>query len=215
MSGGRGRGGGSTSMVSKVASALGIARYDMRNYCQPARTEPPPLFPPLSHSVPALPESDRRDYIVASKRVIIDRFRQSPFYLEEAVDDVDIKRYTDTYRQHGRPKLEPVWSRLPEELCWQKKGAERSTAKRRKDAVSELVNAKLAGLREVGEDEEKAVEAEDASDVEDEEGQEKEGDEPVSEDDLEEDNDYAQDYFDNGEGYGGGSDDDLDVDGDV
>ncbi|CAJ0956649.1 unnamed protein product, partial [Mesorhabditis belari] len=220
MSGGQ-RGGGGSAAVRAVASALGINRHEMSNYIQPARSEPPPLFPPLTRSVLPAEECDRQKYMVATKDDLLKfGFRDSPYFLEEKKIGGDVKRYTDKYRETNRTKLQPDWSRIPEELCWQKKNLEQNPSKKRKldDAMGELVNEKLKRLEEnaAEKDEEPEEKQEETSDVEDEEEKERVGDEAVSDDDyLEEDNDYATGYFDNGEGYGAGSDDDLDADGDL
>ncbi|EPB67291.1 hypothetical protein ANCCEY_13619 [Ancylostoma ceylanicum] len=215
---GRGRGSGPGTTVRAVAQALGIARNDMATYTNQRTVEDPPDYP----------------YLSELKLELINRFQESPFYLDN-VQVKDIRRYTDKYNEVHREVLEPAvkaseinladlandfkltmlshsdFSRLPDELCWRNKKDQPSSAKRRKvEDTTEIIQQRLKTLEQAEQQNENEEE------VEDEEGSEKSEEAPGSnvpsdEDFGEEDNDYCTTYFDNGEGYGDvGSDDNMD-----
>ena len=102
------------------------------------------------------------------------------------------------------PHLEcllPDWRLFPEELA---PPAKRKSSKKEKSVRTARIQ--LDALPE--EEEEKNDKKSEASDTEN----ENEEDNAVGDDDLleEEENDYMQSYFDNGEAYGDGSDDNMD-----
>ncbi|CAI4231617.1 unnamed protein product [Auanema sp. JU1783] len=209
--GGRGRGGGAGTTVRAVANALGIARHEMASY-QQSRVVEPPLYPVLNRPLIPLSIKDEQSYMSDVKFELVNRFHESEFFLDHKKKK-DIRRYMDKYNQLDREKMQPDFTRLPDELAWQRDKGQPKAKKRKTDGLSnEELNLRLKRL----EDNETDVDKDD--DVEDEEeGSEKsdkEDPEVLSEDGYaEEDNDYISNYFDNGEGYGeGGSDDNLDGD---
>ncbi|RCN44563.1 peptidase family M41 [Ancylostoma caninum] len=210
--GGRGRGGGSGpgTTVRAVAQALGIARNDMATYANQRTVEDPPDYPIVQRALIPLELSNELQYLSELKLELINRFQESPFYLDN-VQVKDIRRYTDKYNEVHREVLQPDFSRLPEELCWRHRSDQPSSAKRRKiEDTTEIIQQRLKTLEQAEQQNENEEE------IEDEEGSEKSEEPPGSnipsdEDFGEEDNDYCTTYFDNGEGYGDvGSDDNMD-----
>lgn len=220
--GGRGGGrGAATAGIRAVANALGIARTEMGVYTKIV-TEAPPLYPSVSRPTLPIERTDELQYMAELRQELLTRFHESSFYIAAKEKNCDIKRYTDKYRALVKEKFHPEWSRLPDELNWEKhKKADTASRKRRKiedNGVSQ-VEEKLAKLEEregvAGQEEETQVEGDkEASSDSEEENKDIDEQEPLSDDDyLEEDNDYIHSYFDNGENYGEvGSDDNLDDD---
>ncbi|VDM60955.1 unnamed protein product [Angiostrongylus costaricensis] len=101
------------------------------------------------------------------------------------------------------------FSRLPMELCWRHERTECSMLKKRKVNcdTTEIIEQKLMKLEQAEKRDDITDEDEDGS----EDSEEAPGSNLMSDEDFaEEDNDYCDTYFDNGEGYGDvGSDDNL------
>uniref|UniRef100_A0A914UZM9 DNA-directed RNA polymerase III subunit n=1 Tax=Plectus sambesii TaxID=2011161 RepID=A0A914UZM9_9BILA len=226
--GGRGGGGRGGSGVRAIADALGIQRQDLASYSVSLK-EPPPLFPPLSRKPLPLRLTDDLRYMADVKQELINRFYESPFYLQPSSTNGDIARYTDKYRAIQKEKWTPQWDRLPSEICWKRKIKPKAAdkpavpVKKRKLVKSPekgAIDAKLAKLEENEKNGKATLSESDDEKGEEEEDEEKRpnvDEEPPSDDDyLEEGNDYIETYFDNGEDYGeGGSDDNLEDDGGV
>uniref|UniRef100_A0A0N5AU13 DNA-directed RNA polymerase III subunit n=1 Tax=Syphacia muris TaxID=451379 RepID=A0A0N5AU13_9BILA len=226
----RARGGGrgaANAGIRAVANALGIARADVSSFTKIV-TEAQPLYPvskfglfvPVSRSTLPIEHSDELLYMTELKQELLTRFHESSFYVEAKSKNGDIRRYTDKYRTLNRGKLQPVWSRLPEELHWGKQNKLNSTDKKRRkfdDSGTMKVEEKLAKLEEREgasrqDDETHGTAEKELSSDSEEENRDLDEQEALSDDDyLEEDNDYIHSYFDNGENYGElGSDDNLD-----
>ncbi|VDL76753.1 unnamed protein product [Nippostrongylus brasiliensis] len=208
---GRGRGSGPGTTARAVAQALGIARHDMASYANQRTIEDPPDYPVVQRALIPLDLTNELQYVSDLKIELINRFQESPFFLDN-VQVRDIRRYTDKYNEIHREKLDPDFSRLPEELCWRQERGAASDAKRRKLGTDTVdVQQKLLRLEQVEQTEENNEENEEEEENGSENSEEAPGSAVVSEDDLEEDNDYCANYFDNGEGYGDlGSDDNMD-----
>uniref|UniRef100_A0A1I7X0I4 XPGN domain-containing protein n=1 Tax=Heterorhabditis bacteriophora TaxID=37862 RepID=A0A1I7X0I4_HETBA len=104
--GGRGRGGGTGSTVRAVANALGIARHEMATYSQHKPFEAPALYPIVQRALIPLELSNELQYIAELKLEMVNRFNESPYYLDHK-ETLDIRRYTDKYNQVHREKLHP------------------------------------------------------------------------------------------------------------
>ncbi|KAJ1355472.1 hypothetical protein KIN20_012900 [Parelaphostrongylus tenuis] len=211
----RGRGRGKISgpgvTVRAIANALGIPRNDIAAYANQRVIVDPPDYPTVQRALVPLELSNELQYMSELKLELVNRFQESPFFLDN-VQVKDIRRYTDKYNEIQRERLEPDFSRIPEELCWRHERVQSSVAKKKKMDVdtTEAIAQKLMKL-------EQAEKQGDITDeVEEENGSEDSEEAPGSnlmsdEDYAEEDNDYCETYFDNGEGYGDvGSDDNLD-----
>ncbi|PIO55936.1 hypothetical protein TELCIR_22674 [Teladorsagia circumcincta] len=106
---GRGRGAGPGTTVRAVAHALGITRQDMATYTNQRTVEDPPDYPTVQRALIPLELTNELQYISELKLELINRFQESPFYLDN-VQVRDIRRYTDKYNEIHREKLEPGWS---------------------------------------------------------------------------------------------------------
>lgn len=210
---GRGRGSGPGTTARAVAQALGIARHDMATYANQRTIEDPPDYPVVQRALIPLDLTNELQYISDLKIELINRFQESPFFLDN-VQVRDIRRYTDKYNEIQRERLEPDFSRLPDELCWRHERAEPSATKKRKvvEDTTEAVQQKLLRLEQAEQGEQNTEEVEEDDEDASEASEEARGSVAASDDDFaEEDNDYCANYFDNGEGYGDlGSDDNID-----
>jgi len=208
-----------------IATALGLTRQDMAQYMAQETTpehENPPIFPELKRRPLPLERSGELEYMVEVKQELLNRFRESPLYLERQTSTRDMARYTDKYRTVDKDHWQPDWRRLPAELSVKKKRTEEGTdgerpKKRRRSDQVESVQLQQ-GLEMITETEtgiDQSVEENVKKAVEEEEDEARgEGEDELSDEDyLEEDNDYVHSYYDNGEQYGdAGSDDNLDDD---
>ncbi|GMR53259.1 hypothetical protein PMAYCL1PPCAC_23454, partial [Pristionchus mayeri] len=207
---GGGRGGGAPSASRQLMGALGIQQHEMAAFMRHRASEMPMKFPQIQRSLLPLEITTDRMYMADVKAELRARFTESSFNMDEDVEKVDIKRYTDKYKRIEKERFVPDVERVPEELIDKKdlKAAKKDGKKKRKmeEGDEEMIKKKLLRLEE----NEKSgdEEGEDSSSDEDSEKEETAGG-AVSEDDMEEDNDYIHAYFDNGEGYNDGSDDNL------
>jgi len=219
MSRGRGRGGGA---ASAIANALGISRADIpQGYRPNTAAGPPPLYPPLNVKPLPLPASDDLQYMAELKQELLNRFQESPSYLE------DIKSTRNDTKRYNRPAqkepLAPHWDRLPKELriglAPKEKLKQKKDSPPKKKPRKDLSTVDITTLQEL-EKKEKLIESKATDDKkektgedEDKEKDQDEDEKNVSDDDyLEEDNDYIENYFDNGEGYLEDSEDNIDDD---
>ncbi|TWW59992.1 hypothetical protein D4764_05G0000820 [Takifugu flavidus] len=133
---------------------------------------------------------------------------------EEQSTAAEVEKYTQRYvKQSQRTDEEwtPDWNLLPKELMPRKRrvGAKAGTTK--KTRISQKVNQdilnKLEDLEKKDRNPEKSDdETEKKAENEEEEVEEEE----YEEEDIEEENDYIDSYFDNGEDFAAGSDDNID-----
>ncbi|GMT00346.1 hypothetical protein PENTCL1PPCAC_22520, partial [Pristionchus entomophagus] len=208
---GGGRGGGAQSTSRQVANALGIAQHEMAAFMRQKASELPQRFPAIQRSLLPLEMTTDRMYMADVKAELGARFMESSFNVDEDTERVDIRRYTDKYKIIQKERFVPDMDRVPEELIDKKdlKAAKKGGKKKRKmeEGDEDEIKKKLMRLEE----NEKSgdEEGEEGSSDEDSEKEEAAAGGAVSEDDMEEDNDYIHAYFDNGEGYNDGSDDNL------
>lgn len=214
---GRGRGRGKT--VSFDVQALGFGRGEA---LPAANLQPPPLFPTQEFKSVPLSQSEDYEYMLALKQEFIATLHKSPYYLKLNDKRRDIERYSDKYQlnqQDCAEALNPAWRRLPAELKVKERKLKRAKSSlkpkipQRKTPVTDVKEIAKT-LETLEKKEETNVEVEEGAGDEDEEEKEDDPDEigedeVYDEDDLEEETDYAFNYFDNGEGYG---DDDGDDD---
>ncbi|OSD05214.1 hypothetical protein PYCCODRAFT_1406686 [Trametes coccinea BRFM310] len=169
------------------------------------------LYPPLE-PLPLLTEYSEEERRIAELQIgFATRLRNSAYYLVEPTRSTDLPRYSDKYRPS--PASQPTLKRkdlhqpfFPQEIFEEyfnpkKKKTGRYHAEMRKKGSSKRIN--LDEMVEDGEEQEKSDE--ERSEVG---SQQNEEDYDVEE---EYDNDYAENYFDNGEGddmddLGGGGD---------
>ncbi|KAM9822116.1 DNA-directed RNA polymerase III subunit RPC7 isoform 2-T2 [Syngnathus typhle] len=167
--------------------ALGIGRGNMPE----ARVGPHPLFPPTDFKPVPLKVGEDEDYMLALKQEMRGTMQRKPHNIKFHSNKAD-------------------WNVFPKELMPQKKTRVKAVVKKKSVKISSKAAAdvltKLDELEKKDDgaksDEEKPKdkENEDGEDIEEEEYEEEEV----------EDNDYIENYFDNGEDFGAGSDDNMD-----
>ncbi|KAF1389685.1 hypothetical protein PFLUV_G00076040 [Perca fluviatilis] len=195
--------------------ALGIGRGSMPE----ARVGPSPLFPNTDFKPVPLKAGEDEDYMLALKQEMRGTMQQLPHNIKPQSNKAEVERYTERYlkqRQIDDENWTPDWNLLPKELMPQKKKprakpeAKKKTVKiSRKD--TEALLTKLDELEKKGDgNPEKSDDETEKKKGNDEEEEEIEAEE-YDEEDIEEENDYIDSYFDNGEDFGAGSDDNMDA----
>lgn len=213
---GRGRG---RSLFTFNVDSLGFGRGDALPTSAHA---PSPLYPPMQFRPVPLHTGEEVDYMLALKQELRASSKNLPFHIRPARAKRDVDRYSDKY-QTGEPKnnsieWSPDWSRLPKELCIKER-------KMRKAKARPLVKPKIkpaAGKAELIQKLETLEKKEEEHHSEEEQDEEKKKKKPAEEEaeseegeeydeeDFEEETDYIMSYFDNGEDFGGDSDDNMD-----
>ncbi|KAM4616759.1 DNA-directed RNA polymerase III subunit RPC7 [Polymixia lowei] len=193
--------------------ALGITRG-----CLPeARAGPKPLFPTTEFKPVPLKAGEDADYMLALKQEMRVAMKRLPHNIKPLSAKSEVERYKERYIKQSQFEDEewtPDWNLFPKELMPQNKkprpkpGTKKKTVKlSSKDTAAMLskldeLEKKGDGNDEKSDDEEKKKKG----------GEEEEADieEEYEEEDLEEENDYIDSYFDNGEEFAAGSDDNVD-----
>lgn len=185
--------------------------------------QPPPLYPPLENRPVPLRCSPEDEYCVELRRDFIECLHDSPAYLVAQTVRSDIERYSDRYQAavSSKSKQLPLTfptSHLPSELrpivkdkAKREKAKKSNTTRASSKAVDittrleelEKTEDQLGDAEE--EEEQKESEEKDADDAEDKD--EEEIEDPDEE--MDDGTDYANNYFDNGEGYLDDDDDNL------
>ncbi|XP_078061854.1 DNA-directed RNA polymerase III subunit RPC7-like [Mustelus asterias] len=182
----------------------------------PPTLQPGPLYPSLEFKAVPLHVGEEAEYMLALKQELRGAMRSLPYYVKPAAPKKDIERYSDKYQSSGPTdntiEWNPDWRRLPRELKIRiRKPAKDKTPlctrkiKPRTTVEKEEIIKKLETL----EQKEEAHSSDEEEDQEKEED-EKENEEEYDEEEFEEETDYVMSYFDNGEQFGGDSDDNMD-----
>ncbi|XP_029366886.1 DNA-directed RNA polymerase III subunit RPC7 [Echeneis naucrates] len=194
--------------------ALGIGRGSMPE----ARVGPSPLFPNTDFKPVPLKAGEDEDYMLALKQEMRGAMQRLPHNIKFESNKSEVERYTEKYLKYSQMEDEqwiPDWNLFPKELMPQKKkphakpGTKRKTVKLSRKETEDMLNKldelskKDDGNPEKSDDEaeKKKGNADEEEDVEEEE---------YDEEDIEEENDYIESYFDNGEDFAAGSDDNMD-----
>ncbi|XP_056141729.1 DNA-directed RNA polymerase III subunit RPC7 [Lampris incognitus] len=207
---GKGRG---IAAFSFNIEALGITR----GFMPEVRVGPQPLFPNTEFKPVPLKVGEEEDYLLALKQEMRVTMQRLPHNIRPLAAKADVERYKERYLRQSQVEDDewtPDWNLFPRELMPQKKkarvkpGAKKKTVKISRKESEVLLN-KLDELEKKGDgnDEKSDDEKEKKTGNEDEEEVEEEA---YDEEDFEEDNDYIDSYFDNGEDFGAGSDDNMD-----
>ncbi|XP_062048131.1 DNA-directed RNA polymerase III subunit RPC7-like isoform X1 [Lepus europaeus] len=208
--GGRGRGRGQLTFNME---AVGIGKGDA---LPPPTLQPSPLFPPLEFRPVPLPSGEEGEYVLALKQELRGAMRQLPYFIRPAVPKRDVERYSDKYQMSGpidnAIDWNPDWRRLPRELKIRVRKLQKERAPillpKRPPKTAEDKEETIQKL-ETLEKKEEEVTSEEEEDKEEEEKEEEE-EEEYDEEEHEEETDYIMSYFDNGEDFGGDSDDNMD-----
>ncbi|XP_041957733.1 DNA-directed RNA polymerase III subunit RPC7 isoform X2 [Alosa sapidissima] len=196
MAGGRGRG---MAAFSFRVENLGITRGNMPD----GRKGPNPLYPAMEYKPVALELSQSDDYMLALKQEIRGTMRKLPCYLKANVAKSEVEKYKDKYVRESQKIEDEEWTPVS------KKKPRTLTSLEKDGLLSKL--SELEKTDNVNADEEKEEEKEEKKKGEDdaEDGEEIEGEE-YDDEDLEEENDYIASYFEDGDDFGAGSDDNMD-----
>ncbi|KAM3868373.1 LOW QUALITY PROTEIN: DNA-directed RNA polymerase III subunit RPC7 [Diretmus argenteus] len=210
--GGRGRG---IAAFTFNIDALGITRG-----CMPeSRMGPNPLYPDTEFKPVPLKAGEDEDYMRALKQDMRGTMRRLPHNIKPLSGKPEVEKYKERYLKQGQvddQEWTPDWNLFPRELMPQSKKPRAKPGTKKKKTVkisskdSEEMLSKLNELEKKDDgnaeksDEEK--EKKKGDDNEEEEIEEEE----IEEEELEE-NDYIDNYFDNGEDFGAGSDENMDA----
>ncbi|XP_053331102.1 DNA-directed RNA polymerase III subunit RPC7-like [Spea bombifrons] len=209
---GRGRGGARGQMTFNV-EAVGFARGES---LPPPTLQPPPLFPALEYKPVPLLMGEEVEYMLALKQELRGGMKTLPYFIKPAAPKKDVERYSDKYQMSGPVDnaidWNPDWKLLPRELKIKVRKVKKEKSsivlpkhKQKLPLDKEEIIKKLENL----EKKEEEVSSEEEEENK-EEGEEKEEEEEYDEEEHEEETDYIMSYFDNGEEFGGDSDDNMD-----
>ncbi|KAM7421707.1 hypothetical protein PAMA_015721 [Pampus argenteus] len=219
---GRGRGRGRRLMSFSV-EAVGINRGDS---LPPSIQQPTPLFPVMEQKPLPLTGGEEAEYLLALKQEFRGAMKSLPFFIQPAAALRDVERYSDKY--HSSEQTDslmdwtPDWKRLPKELRVHvrktpkdgvvavaiQSSKRQSGQKKKKVKEKEEVLLKLECLEK--KEEQESSEEEEGEEKKKQEEDEAEAEEEYDEEEFEEETDYIMSYFDNGEEFGGDSDDNMD-----
>ncbi|XP_062310589.1 DNA-directed RNA polymerase III subunit RPC7 isoform X1 [Osmerus eperlanus] len=206
---GKGRG---LAAFSFHVESLGITRGSMPE----SRVGPNPLFPDVEFKPVPLKVGDDEDYMLALKQEMRGTMRQLPHSIKPLKPKADVERYKEKYQRERQKLLDgdwtPDWNLFPKELMPQKKKLLVKTAAKKKPIKvsvkdKEQVLSQLDELEKrdnVQSDEEKEAKKEKEGEEEEVEAEELEDEE------QEEENDYIASYFEDGDDFDAGSDDNMD-----
>ncbi|CAF90086.1 unnamed protein product [Tetraodon nigroviridis] len=217
---GRGRG---RKMITFNTETVGVPRGES---VPVGVHQPTPLFPVMEQKPLPLLAGEELDYLLALKQEFRGAMKTLPCFIQPASTHRDVERYSDKYHSSENTDTSAHWStdwkRLPKELRTSLKRRPRdsvqapSPQKKKKKQVKEKeeVLLKLETLEKKeeergnsgGEEQEEEEETEEKK----QENQEADGEEEYDEEEFEEETDYIMSYFDNGEEFGGDSDDNMD-----
>ncbi|GAA6232429.1 DNA-directed RNA polymerase III subunit RPC7-like [Lates japonicus] len=217
-----GRGRGRRTMSFSV-DAVGINRGDS---LPPSMQQPTPLFPVMEQKPLPLAGGEEAEYLLALKQEFRGAMRSLPCFIQPAAAHRDVERYSDKY--HSSEQTDslldwtPDWKRFPRELRVHVRKPHRdgvSVSVSRSDKVQsgqrkkrvkekEEVLLKLETLEK--KEEQESSEEEEGEEKKKQEEEEADGEEEYDEEEFEEETDYIMSYFDNGEDFGGDSDDNMD-----
>ncbi|XP_068586098.1 DNA-directed RNA polymerase III subunit RPC7-like isoform X1 [Cebidichthys violaceus] len=218
--GGRGR-----RMMSFSVEAVGINRGDS---LPPSIQQPTPLFPVMEQKPLPLTGGEEAEYLLALKQEFRGAMKTLPFYIQPAAARRDVERYSDKYHSNeqtdGLTDWNPVWKKFPKELRVKKPSRDGVSAavshsdtlqsgqkkKKKKVKEKEEVLLKLETLQKKEEQQSSEEEEEGEEKKKKQEEEEAEGEEEYDEEEFEEETDYIMSYFDNGEEFGGDSDENMD-----
>ncbi|XP_031432393.1 RNA polymerase III subunit GL b isoform X3 [Clupea harengus] len=174
----------------------------------------------MEHKPVPLVVSEEAEYMLALKQEFRGAMKTLPFYIKPAAPKKDVERYSDKYQSsetnENPSEWDPDWKRLPKELRTRTKRLqkEKSTITSKQTTQPRINKEEIIRTLEIAQTLEKKEEAH-SSDEEDGEKKKQEEEAPASEEEyneeeFEEETDYIMSYFDNGEEFGGDSDDNID-----
>ncbi|XP_068168035.1 DNA-directed RNA polymerase III subunit RPC7 isoform X2 [Antennarius striatus] len=215
---GRGRG---VAAFSFNIESLGIGRGSMPE----ARVGPSPLFPNADYKAVPLKAGEDEDYMLALKQEMRGTMQRlphniKPHAIKAGVEEsgaleicfADVEKYTERYLKQRHMEDEewtPDWNLFPKELMPRKKRTCAKTDTKKKTVISRKdAEDMLSKLEELSKKDGNPENSDD--ETEKKENEEEIEEEEYDEEDVEEENDYIESYFDNGEDFAAGSDDNID-----
>ncbi|XP_024116488.1 RNA polymerase III subunit GL b [Oryzias melastigma] len=192
----------------------------------PGLQQPTPVFPVMERKPLPLAGGEEAEYLLALKQDFRGAMKTLPFFIKPAAAQRDVQRYSDKY--HSGEQTNSLsdwnldWRRFPRELQVHIRRRVRvpvfSTTdssvpvqkKKKKKKEEEEVLFKLETLEKKEEHEHSSEEEEGGVKKKPEEEEGAEVEEEYDEEEFEEETDYIMSYFDNGEEFGGDSDDNMD-----
>ncbi|XP_072249515.1 DNA-directed RNA polymerase III subunit RPC7-like [Leuresthes tenuis] len=217
---GRGRG---RRMPGFCVDAIGISRGDP---LPPSMQQPTPVFPVMEQKPLPLTGGEEAEYLLALKQDFRGAMRSLPCFIQPAAAQRDVERYSDKYhaseQTDGLMDWTPDLKRFPKELrihvrkpprdalvsLSRSDGGQPGQKKKKKVRGKEEVLLRLETLEK--KEEQQSSEEEEGEEKKKQEEEEAEGEEGYDEEEFEEETDYIMSYFDNGEEFGGDSDDNVD-----
>ncbi|NXA31939.1 RPC7 polymerase, partial [Eudromia elegans] len=211
---GRGRGRAAfTFNIEAIGFAKGASLPEVA--CQP-----PPLFPSTDNKPVPLKTGEDEDYMLALKQDLRGTMKKMPYFLAVEEDHEVIYKCCKLSVTYIKGIFYADWRRLPREMKPSKKtkkaGTKLKKTKAKSSAPSEPKSSldmlkKMEELEKKDEEEEKSEDEKDkAKDKEGEDDEEAEEPEEYDEEEHEEENDYISSYFEDGDDFGAGSDDNMD-----
>ncbi|XP_075267010.1 DNA-directed RNA polymerase III subunit RPC7 [Opisthocomus hoazin] len=208
---GRGRGRAAfTFNIEAIGFSKGAALPDVA-------CKPPPPFPSTDNKPVPLKTGEDEDYMLALKQDLRGTMKKMPYFLAVEEDREAIERYSKKYQDSEKEHAAwtPDWRRLPGEMKPKKKtkkAGPKPKKIRSSDTKSNLdVLKKIEELEKKDDEEEKSEDEKDKTkDKEGEDDEEAEEPEEYDEEEHEEENDYISSYFEDGDDFGAGSDDNMD-----
>ncbi|KAI5087476.1 polymerase (RNA) III (DNA directed) polypeptide G like a isoform 2 [Silurus meridionalis] len=208
---GRGRG---RSLFTFNVDSLGFGRGE----ALPSGAQAPTaLYPPMQFRPVPLQTGEEVEYMLALKQELRASSRNLPFHIQPSAPRKDVARYSDKYQtgQAKNSEWTPDWNRLPKELCPRVQKSRKSKTKpvlksKTKPAAPKELLQKLENLEKKEEENQSEEEEDKEKKNAGEEEEEPDHVEEYDEEEFEEGTDYIMSYFDNGEGFGGDSDDNAD-----
>ncbi|XP_008286759.1 DNA-directed RNA polymerase III subunit RPC7 [Stegastes partitus] len=207
-----GRGRGVAAFTFNI-DALGISRGSMPE----ARVGPSPLFPSTDFKPVPLKAGEDEDYMLALKQEMRGTMQRLPHNIKLQSNKSEVEKYTERYLKQSQIEDEewtPDWNLFPKELMPQikrtraKAGTKKKTVKISRKDTEDMLN-KLDALAKKDDGNPENSDEETEKKPKNEEEEEIEAEE-YDEEDIEEENDYIDSYFDNGEDFAAGSDDNMD-----
>ncbi|XP_071324913.1 DNA-directed RNA polymerase III subunit RPC7-like [Trachinotus anak] len=208
--------------MSFSVDAVGISRGDS---LPPSMQQPTPAFPVMEQKPLPLAGGEEAEYLLALKQEFRGAMRSLPCFIQPAAALRDVERYSDKY--HNSEQTDslldwtPDWKRFPRELrvhvrkphggvsvAVSRSDRVQSGQKKKRIKEKEEVLLKLETLEK--REEQQSSEEEEGEEKKTQEEEEAEGEEEYDEEEFEEETDYIMSYFDNGEEFGGDSDDNMD-----
>ncbi|XP_030049239.1 DNA-directed RNA polymerase III subunit RPC7 [Microcaecilia unicolor] len=194
--------------------AIGFSRGDA---LPESVSQPSPVFPNTDYKPVPLKIGDDEDYMLALKQELRGTMKRMPYFIAAEGEIQAIEKYSFKYKTERDKKLVtewiPDWRRLPREMKPRKKKKLKVVKQKKTNIPAARSNVdvlkKIEELEKKGDAEKSDEETEEKEKKEDEEEAEEEAD-AYDEEEQEEENDYISSYFEDGDEFGEGSDDNMD-----